>query len=172
MQYEPKQKITPSANNVKGSKESKRQIPESEQCEFCKKHRSDKPNLAKSHRNKDCFFGDKPGYDKLTGNKVSKQYSSNHASNMYLDTGCSNGSFTKDKPSINFEKDTGIVETANNSYSSIKGRGTIKIGSVEVDTKWVPNFQKNLINDSDILKNNKYIIIGKNRFAFLDQMQT
>jgi hypothetical protein len=86
---------------------------------------------------------------------------------MYLDTGCSNGSFTKDKPSINFKKDTGIVETANNSYSSIEGRGTIRIGSVEVDTKWVPSFQKNLINDSDVLKNNKYIIIGKNRFAVL-----
>jgi hypothetical protein len=87
---------------------------------------------------------------------------------MYLDTGCSNGSFSKDKPPINFLADQGQVKTANDSFSDIKGKGKIKIGSVLVDTKWVPSFKKNLINDADVLKENKFIIIGKNRFAVLD----
>ena len=172
MQYEPKQKSISSANNAQRYREKAKnlsQIPESEHCEFCKKHRPDKPTLSKSHRKKDCFFGDKPGFDKQTGNKTSEKYSSNQASSaMYLDTGCSNGSFTKDKPNISFTKDVGKVETANSSYSEIKGKGKMKIGSVEIDTKWVPSFQKNLINDSDVLKQNKYIIISKNRFAVLD----
>jgi hypothetical protein len=173
MQYEPKQKTTSSTNNVQRYKEKGKktnQIPESEHCEFCKNHRADKPTLSKSHRKKDCFFGDKPGFDRKTGNKTSENYSSNHASSsstMYLDTGCSNGSFTKDKPNISFTKDTGKVETANSSYSNIEGKGKMRIGSVEVDTKWVPSFQKNLINDSDVLKRNQYIIISKNRFAVL-----
>jgi len=66
-----------------------------------------------------------------------------------MDTGCSNGSFTKDKPSINFMTNTGIVEAANDSKSQIHGKGTIKLGSISVSTKWVPSFQKNLINVSD-----------------------
>ena len=47
------------------------------------------------------------------------------------------------------------------------GKGKIKIGDVSVDTKWVPSFEKNLINDADILKENKFIVITKNRFAVL-----
>ena len=173
MQYEPKQKTTSTANSAHQQrfkeKRKKSPIPESEHCGLCKKHRPEKPNLAKSHREPDCFFGDKPGFDKKTGNKTSENYSSNLASSpMYLDTGCSNGSFTKDKPNISFTRASGIVETANNSYSTIKGKGKMKIGSVEIDTKWVPSFQKNLINDSDVLKHNKYIIITKNRFAVLN----
>ena len=52
----------------------------------------------------------------------------------------------------------GQVETANRSTSSIKGKVRIKLGQIEVEAKWVLSFNKNLINDSDILKKGESLI--------------
>ena len=51
MDFEPKKEKPFTANNVVGRKPGQRRssIPESEQCEYCKKHRPEKPQLAKSH---------------------------------------------------------------------------------------------------------------------------
>jgi len=168
LEYEPKKEKPFAANNVDGRKR-RSPIPESEQCAYCKKHRQEK---AKSHRKEKCWYGDQPGYVKLSANKAGNFYSSFQVSTskdheVYLDTGCANGSFTKDRPKINFSAATGRVQTANNSFAPILGKGKIKFGDVLVDTNWVPSFEKNLINDADILKQNKFIVITKNRFAIL-----
>jgi len=163
-EYIDKKPTANNANNVQ-NRPAKKTIPLNEQCEYCKKHRKDKPRLAQSHRTSSCFFGDRPGFER-SGNKADQNYSKS-SSFVYLDTGCSNGSFVKDKPKLNFIADTSYVTTANNSTAKIEGHGTFKVGSVSIDTHWVPTFQKNLINDSDILKTNKCIVITKNRFAVL-----
>ena len=112
LEFEPKKDLV--ANNANGRKRG-RSIPDAEQCTYCKNHRADKPTLAKSHLAKDCFFGDNPGFVKLA-NKPVGPYSSYNASlrkphTFFLDTGCSNGSFTKDQPNINFMADNGSVQT-------------------------------------------------------------
>jgi hypothetical protein len=155
---------------VTEKKRSKRkEIPEAEHCSYCKTHRSDKPQLAKSHRAKDCFFGDVPGLVKA--NKAESNYSSLHSIKKkdapILDTGA-NGSFSKDKPTIDFKPDCGQVQTANSSSSAIKGKGITRIGKTEIETKWVPDFTKTLVNDSDMLKENKYIVITRDKFVVLD----
>ena len=54
-------------------------------CDYCKNH---KKRLQKTHKTDKCFFGDKPGYDKLTDKEENTDSSSYFASLTFFDTGC------------------------------------------------------------------------------------
>jgi hypothetical protein len=160
------------ANNAKGSRNR-------ESCENCSKAENGRIKVCKSHKTSSCFYGDKPGWDKLnnassnsaegsveSGNKPLSQYSSLR---FVYDTGATPKSFVTDMPN-KFTHSKGIVSTANGSIIPTLGVGKIKFGNLEVDATYVPSFSKNLISGIDIMKRGVQTVIGNNKLIMASKI--
>jgi hypothetical protein len=140
------------------------------QCQNCSKKANNRMKVAKSHDTSNCFYGDRPGWDRQgtaatantaedSGNKSATDYFS---SKLVYDTGATPKSFVKDMPS-KFTSAKGNVSTANGSLTSILGQGKIKFGKIEVDATYVSSFSNNLVSGIDIMKHSIQTVIGNDK---------
>ena len=96
-------------------------------CEYCQKYRK---AISRTHSTEKCFYGDKPGRERVVSNDSSAlnsaEYNSTPSSSSYFltfhDTGCTPTSFFADKP-INFVPKQGLVHTADKNQPPIQTLG-------------------------------------------------
>ena len=130
-------------------------------------------NNARTHSSDRCWFGDNPGFTKLSDksretnlieNKSDKEYSP-----IYHDSGFTPTSFFRDKPQ-NFIQKFGHVSTANQEPVVSSGTGSIKIGKLELDNVvHVPSFSKNLLSDLQLMKAGYRKIIENDTLKIFDK---
>jgi len=124
-----------------------------------------------SHGTEKCYYGDKPGWDKVDGSQNSAHSASNDGNKpseeYFYDTGATPTSFVKDKP-INFHPRIGSVQTANGISAKTLGHGTLKFGEILVQATYAPTFSKNLISGIDIMKSGAKTIIADGKLIITD----
>ena len=171
-QFDPTKKAATSLQ-VKGNKK----------CEFCTRHRK---RISNSHDTANCFFGDKPGWNKTQVANLAQDQTAekkdddsnksetspypaclNVSAPIFYDTGCTPTSYFKDKPAnlVHFE---GSVKTATNSAAEAKGKGKIQLGKLSLDNiVWVPSFQYNLLSGIQLMNLGYKQVINDNQLQIL-----
>ena len=126
-------------------------------CDWCKKNKRWK--IQNSHVKENCFYGDKPGWEKLVSDNKTVENSYFVA---FHDSGSTPRSYFKDIPA-NCKKTTGFVQTADNKKVEAVGVGSAKFGNMELDdVAYVPSFTKNLVSGIQIMRQGYKQIIENN----------
>lgn len=151
--YSTKQQASPTANFAGHKSKAK--------CSFCVKHK--RFRTAGSHADKDCLFGDQPGYTSMENKQES------HYSQLFFDTGATPVSFVKDKPT-HLIPEKGLVKVANGTSIRSKGTGKVRFGEIEINAIWVPDFQKNLISGIQIMNEGYTTVIQNGNITICDNI--
>jgi hypothetical protein len=131
-------------------------------CGLCMKH--NRIQTASSHSDKDCRFGDVPGFpEKSRHNKGKSDYSCP----LILDTGATPLSFVKDEPA-DLVRIPGKVKVAEGSTVESKGIGKIKFGDIEIDAAWVPQLERNLISGPQLANKGYSMVIQGDGLVICD----
>ena len=121
-------------------------------------------NASKSHNTEDHVDNFRGRGKPLSGNKPGENYPFSLAELPFYDTGATDH-FFKDKPSKNYRKIVGTVQTAAGQNEAIIGEGTVALGDLILENvQHCPTFSKNLISGSKLASTGHWATIDPTGF--------